>query len=211
MDEEDPDEEWTYPKRARDVLFNTDHYRTPKGIDLLVTCGAALLLPATYLQVWRGDPENTRSGLSIMLWICCTMSCAWIAGIWYLRSKPVRRSSRLTNMPKIHYGNIGSGNSVVKNAVERDELAKRDNVICFEMEAAGIMDDFPCLVIRGISDYADSYKRWDWQPYAAAVAAAYGKKLLLTISPIGVKEMKAMRQITQGQSNNVRGCVGNQY
>ncbi|RBR20099.1 uncharacterized protein FIESC28_05378 [Fusarium coffeatum] len=198
IDEEDPDEEWTYPKRARDVLFNTDYYQTTKSNDLLVACGAALLLPATYLQVWRGDTENTPWGLSILLWTCCTMSCAWIVGIWYLRSKPARRSSRPTNMPKIHYGNIGSGNSVVKNGVERDELAKRDNVICFEMEAAGIMDDFPCLVIRGISDYADSYKRWDWQPYASAVAAAYGKKLLLTISPIGVKEMKSMRQITEG-------------
>ena len=204
MDEEDPDEEWTYPKRARDVLFNTDYYQTTKGIDLLVACGAALSLPATYLQVRRGDPESTRPGLTVILWTCCTMSCAWIAGMWYIRSKPVRRSSLPRNAPKIHYGNIGSGNSVVKNAVERDELAKRDNVICFEMEAAGIMDDFPCLVIRGISDYADSYKRWDWQPYAAAVAAAYGKKLLLTISPIGVKEMKALRKITQGQLHNVQ-------
>ncbi|KAJ4135293.1 hypothetical protein NW768_004915 [Fusarium equiseti] len=197
-DEEDPEEEWTYPKRARDVLFNTDHYQTTKIIDLLVACGTALLLPATYLQVWRESSENQWRVLPFILWTCCTMSCVWIASIWYLRSKPVHRTPRPTNRPKIHYGNIGSGNSVVKNAVERDEVAKRDNVICFEMEAAGIMDDFPCLVIRGISDYADSYKRWDWQPYAAAVAAAYGKKLLLTISPIGVREMKAMRRITQG-------------
>ncbi|RFN46936.1 ankyrin repeat protein [Fusarium flagelliforme] len=180
-DEEDPEEEWTYPKRAKDVLFNTDHYQTTKSTDLLVACGAALLLPATYLQVWREDYENRRSGF-----------------LWYLRYKPVRRTPRSTNTPRIHYGNIGSGNSVVKNAVERDELAKRDNVVCFEMEAAGIMDDFPCLVIRGISDYADSYKRWDWQPYAAAVAAAYGKKLLLTISPIGVQGMKAIGQIKHG-------------
>jgi len=203
-DEEDLDEEWTYPTRARDVLFNTDHFQTSKSIDLLVACGAALLLPATYFQVWHGDPKTGKSKLSLILWTCCVMSCVWIASIWYLRSKPVARTPRSTNRPRIHYGNIGSGNSVVKNAVERDELAKRDNVICFEMEAAGIMDDFPCLVIRGISDYADSYKRWDWQPYAAAVAAAYSRKLLLTVSPIGVMEMKAMRKIKQGQLSNVQ-------
>jgi nucleoside phosphorylase len=33
--------------------------------------------------------------------------------------------------------------------------------VCIEMEAAGLMDWFPCLVIRGIYDYADLYKN-DW-------------------------------------------------
>jgi nucleoside phosphorylase len=50
------------------------------------------------------------------------------------------------------------------------------------MEAAGLMDDFPCLVIRGICDYADSHKNKRWQPYAAATAAAYAKELLNVIS-----------------------------
>ncbi len=43
----------------------------------------------------------------------------------------------------------------------------------FEMEAAGLMNEFPCLVIRGICDYADSHKNDDWQEYASTVAAAY--------------------------------------
>ncbi|KAL2818214.1 hypothetical protein BDW59DRAFT_152168 [Aspergillus cavernicola] len=51
------------------------------------------------------------------------------------------------------------------------------------MEAAGLMDDFPCLVIRGISDYADSHKNNHWQGYAAATAAAYAKELLSVIPP----------------------------
>ncbi|PKK43582.1 hypothetical protein CI102_11172 [Trichoderma harzianum] len=29
------------------------------------------------------------------------------------------------------------------------------NVLCVEMEAAGLMNNFPCIVIRGICDYAD--------------------------------------------------------
>ena len=45
----------------------------------------------------------------------------------------------------------------MKNATDRDALARLDNVICFEMEAVGLIDDFPCLVIRGIVDYADSH------------------------------------------------------
>lgn len=43
------------------------------------------------------------------------------------------------------------------------------------------MDTFPCLVIRGLCNYAGSHKNKIWQPYAAAVAAAYAKKLLLLI------------------------------
>lgn len=102
----------------------------------------------------------------------------------------VARDLRPSTNPKIHYGNIASGNSVMKDGLERDRLAGRDNVICFEMEAAGLIDDFPCLVIRGISDYADSHKNWKWQSYAAAVAAAYAKKLLLVVTPEAVKNLE---------------------
>jgi nucleoside phosphorylase len=60
----------------------------------------------------------------------------------------------------------------------RDQLSKElGGVLCFEMEAAGLMNVFPCVVIRGICDYADAHKHKQWQEYAAAVAAAYAKSL----------------------------------
>jgi nucleoside phosphorylase len=93
----------------------------------------------------------------------------------------VIRPSRSDTTPHIHYGLIGSANIVVKDAKMRDQLKDDMNVLCVEMEAAGMMNDFPCLVIRGICDYADSHKNKAWQPYAAATAAAYMKELLLTI------------------------------
>ncbi|KAF2135083.1 uncharacterized protein K452DRAFT_261096, partial [Aplosporella prunicola CBS 121167] len=82
--------------------------------------------------------------------------------------------------PKIHYGTIASGNTLVKDATARTKLVQHipDGCICYEMEAAGLMNNFPCLVIRGISDYADSHKNDRWQPYAAATAAAFAKELL---------------------------------
>jgi hypothetical protein len=52
------------------------------------------------------------------------------------------------------------------------------------MEAAGVMDEYPCVVVRGICDYADSYKNKGWQNYAAATAAAYAKGLLAMIPAI---------------------------
>ncbi|KAM3086332.1 hypothetical protein ACMFMG_000468 [Clarireedia jacksonii] len=105
----------------------------------------------------------------------------------------LQRSLRKSTYPKIHRGNIASGNTVMKNAMERDALAKAENVICFEMEAAGLMDSFPCLVIRGVSDYADTHKNGDWQPYAAAVAAAYAKLLLSVVPPAHVKKLEPIQ------------------
>jgi nucleoside phosphorylase len=90
----------------------------------------------------------------------------------------VKRASRDGNTPKIHYGGIASGNEVMKDGTTRDKIAKEEGVVCFEMEAAGLMDNFRCLVIRGICDYADTHKNKIWQPYAAATAAAFARELL---------------------------------
>ena len=57
--------------------------------------------------------------------------------------------------PVIRYGLIASGNQVIKDGGTRDRLGQELGMLCFEMEAAGLMDNYPCLVIRGICDYAD--------------------------------------------------------
>jgi nucleoside phosphorylase len=96
--------------------------------------------------------------------------------------------------PAVHYGLIASANQLMKDAVIRDRLAAEKNVLCFEMEAAGLMNQFPCLVIRGICDYSDSHKNKEWQGYAAMVAAAYAKDLLCRISP---NKVEAERNISE--------------
>jgi hypothetical protein len=40
------------------------------------------------------------------------------------------------------------------------------------------MDDFLCLVVKGICDYADHHKNTRWRSYAAGTAAAFSKELL---------------------------------
>ncbi|OCK75765.1 pfs domain-containing protein [Lepidopterella palustris CBS 459.81] len=97
------------------------------------------------------------------------------------RKMTIPRAPRHRKSPKIHYGTIGSADQVVKDAATRDALRNDLGLICVEMEAAGLMDVFPCLVVRGICDYADSHKNKRWQPYAAAVAAAYVKELMSVI------------------------------
>ncbi|OJJ98452.1 hypothetical protein ASPACDRAFT_44962 [Aspergillus aculeatus ATCC 16872] len=75
--------------------------------------------------------------------------------------------------PVIHCGVIASGDRVIKDARERDLISRSvEGAICFEKEAAGLMNDFRCIVIRGISDYADLHKNDVWRSYAAAAAAA---------------------------------------
>ncbi|KAK6352023.1 hypothetical protein TWF718_005172 [Orbilia javanica] len=83
--------------------------------------------------------------------------------------------------PYVHYGLIASGNQVMKHGITRDRLSREKGVLCFEMEAAGLMDDLPSLVIRGICDYSDSHKSKEWQPYAALAAAAFARELLLEL------------------------------
>ncbi|RHZ49492.1 uncharacterized protein CDV56_102722 [Aspergillus thermomutatus] len=95
----------------------------------------------------------------------------------------VPRAPRRRHGPVVHYGLIASGNQVIKDGRTRDKLAQELGILCFEMEAAGLMDNFPCLVVRGICDYADSHKNKQWQGHAAATAAAYTKELLSVIHP----------------------------
>jgi nucleoside phosphorylase len=114
------------------------------------------------------------------------------------RTKIVKRKTR--DM-RVHYGLIASGNQVVKDATIRDRLNKDlgGQVLCVEMEAAGLMDSFPCIVIRGICDYADSHKNKDWQEHAAAVAAAFAKELIGYVQPSDIEgERTAKDVLNQG-------------
>jgi nucleoside phosphorylase len=82
----------------------------------------------------------------------------------------------------LHYGTIVLGNQVIRDGAERDRVSvELGGVLCFEMEAAGLMNSFPYLVIRGICDYADSHKNKKWQSYAAGIAVACAKEVLSVI------------------------------
>ncbi|KAK8171428.1 hypothetical protein BKA80DRAFT_8320 [Phyllosticta citrichinensis] len=104
---------------------------------------------------------------------------------------------------------IASGDSVIKSAKARDSIAQELKVendvdcLCFEMEAAGL-DDFPCLVVRGISDYADSHKNDRWQRYAAMTAAAFVKELLQNIGAKEVETIETVREVVNGLDQYVR-------
>jgi nucleoside phosphorylase len=115
------------------------------------------------------------------------------------RSDIVSRHERTEghDKPAIHYGLIASANQLMKDALIRDRYASEKNVLCFEMEAGGLMNSFPCLVIRGICDYSDSHKSKEWQGYAAMAAAAYAKDILSVIPPSKVEEERKLRDVVE--------------
>ncbi|KKP06492.1 hypothetical protein THAR02_01450 [Trichoderma harzianum] len=107
--------------------------------------------------------------------------CAKSCGDDSLIVRPRRTEEQRS--PVIHYGMIASANQLMKNAIIRDNMSSKNDVLCFEMEAGGLMNQFPCLVIRGICDYSDSHKNKVWQGYAAMSAAAYAKDLINRLPP----------------------------
>ncbi|KAF7181985.1 hypothetical protein CNMCM7691_001373 [Aspergillus felis] len=124
------------------------------------------------------------------------------------RTQVVDRPARKSDNPKIHYGLIASGDRVMRSAMKRNKTGQEiGDILCFEMEAAGIMTEFPCIVIRGVSDYADSHKSDKWQHYAAAAAAGCAKELLSYLDPEGRQVLPILtpRQPLHGGFNVSRG------
>ncbi|PTB50659.1 hypothetical protein M431DRAFT_523369 [Trichoderma harzianum CBS 226.95] len=122
----------------------------------------------------------------------CAKSCGDDSLI--MRPRRTQENSSLV----IHYGMIASANQLMKNAIFRDKMSSEYHVLCFEMEAGGLMNTFPCLVIRGICDYSDSHTNKIWEGYAAMAAAAYAKDLINRLPPLE----SAVPQNTNNSSSN---------
>ncbi|KAH7231610.1 nucleoside phosphorylase domain-containing protein [Fusarium redolens] len=122
---------------------------------------------------------------------CCSMVCGDDLSHIVVRAE----RDEDDDYPAIHYGLIASANQLMKDALMRDKLSAEKGVFCFETEAAGLMNHFPCLVIRGICDYSDTHKNKEWQGYASMAAAAYTKDLLCRIPPNKVEAEKRICDI----------------
>ncbi|KAM0350576.1 hypothetical protein ACHAPU_003060 [Fusarium lateritium] len=118
-------------------------------------------------------------------------------------SEQVVRQKRTSTGPKVYYGIIASGNTLIRDAATRENIFKlaEEECLCVEMEAAGLVNDYPCIVIRGICDYADSHKNDRWQRYASATAAAFAVELLhhvpikrLHVAPPALELVKIVKQ-----------------
>lgn len=80
----------------------------------------------------------------------------------------------------IFIGRFGSGDTTLKSGIYRDQIAQLHGLLAFEMEGAGIWNELPCIIVKGISNYADGHWNADpnWQHFAAATAAATARALI---------------------------------
>lgn len=78
----------------------------------------------------------------------------------------------------VHFGLVASGDTVMKSAKQRDKVSRNEDIIAFETESAGVWDNLPCIVVKGVSVYSDGHKSKDWQFFAAASAAACVRAIL---------------------------------
>ncbi|KAJ5590153.1 Pfs NACHT and ankyrin domain protein [Penicillium hetheringtonii] len=164
----------------------------------------------------RGCRTSTEDYILSSLWQAVITMIVYLLGLWAI-SPVIEENKRLSEKAeartqgevRIHHGLIASGNKVIKDTQSRDSIDKAfgGHLLCVEMEAAGLMNDFPCIVIRGICDYAGSEKEKTWQEYAAAVAAAHAKELLGCVYPSIVDaedSAKAMMEKVNKQIDNVQ-------
>ncbi|KAL2811480.1 hypothetical protein BJX63DRAFT_433329 [Aspergillus granulosus] len=95
-----------------------------------------------------------------------------------------RRYTDHHHSSRVHIGAIASADTVMKSGEHRDNLVRLEGVIGFEMEGAGVLNNMPCIIIKGVCDYADSHKNKAWQAYAAATGAATAKAFLEYWGPV---------------------------
>ncbi|ENH63515.1 Ankyrin-2 [Fusarium oxysporum f. sp. cubense race 1] len=114
-----------------------------------------------------------------------------------LNNPPQALLTALTLLETQH--NLSGSDKLIKDAASRNKLNKDlgGNVLCIEMEAAGLMNQFPCLIIRGICDYADSHKNKDWQEYAAIIAAAFAKELLQYVQARELESERPLKDLLE--------------
>ncbi|KAF5243607.1 hypothetical protein FANTH_8187 [Fusarium anthophilum] len=149
---------YQYPGAVNDKLYSSDyHHKHKKSCSECTSHPTAMCIPARKAS-------------------CLDLECD--------PSRLVQRR-RVSNLPvgadyvpQLFMGRIGSANCVVKSGTDRDDFATRNGIIAFEMEGAGMWDTIPCIVVKGICDYADSHKKKDWQDYASATAASVAKAIV---------------------------------
>ncbi|UKZ79399.1 hypothetical protein TrVFT333_007152 [Trichoderma virens FT-333] len=117
--------------------------------------------------------------------------------------------NREAQAPSIFIGRFGSSDKVLNSGEDRDQIAKRYGVLAFEMEGAGAWDEVPCIIVKGVSDYADSHKNKSWQDFAAATAASVTKGIVERYTQTDKSSRTQIRQQLKGilEDKESRKCL----
>lgn len=150
--------QWQHP-RHEDILYQASYHHKHYSQDSVGNCCCF-------------DGSNPESICSEALEESCKeLGCD--------RKQVIRRRDGTEAIKvSLHIGKVASANTVMKSGEHRDNIIKAERVIGFEMEGAGVWDNIPCIIIKGVCDYADSHKCKKWQAYAAATGASAAKTFL---------------------------------
>ena len=188
-DQDDSKPDFRYPGRAEDHLFEANylHKHHENKLFVCLTCETS---PEAVCDEAIDTP-------------CSLLGC----NLDYVTSRApsiisMQQYSSDIDTIRVHFGPFVSGDTVLKSAKHREELCNRYSAIGFEMEAAGLINEAPYIIIKGVCDYADSHKDKKWQPYAAAGAAAVFKSILehfpqKKTTPTSLEQVALKRRINQ--------------
>lgn len=167
-----PDRAWEYPGAHRDVLYKPNYRHKHHETDCQTCNHCTPLDDAACQEALDSSCEKLKCSN--------TVSRVRVEKLQQMFEEP--RAPVQHPTPEIHIGVIGSGDLLMRSGVDRDRVVSRytreNKIIAFEMEGAGVWVNLPTVIIKGVSDYADSHKRDDWQSYSAATAAACAKEFL---------------------------------
>ena len=105
--------------------------------------------------------------------------CAECRERYRTKYRPRKKKLGTTSLLKVHRGLVLTGDTLIRSAKAKAKVMRRHpHALCVDMESAVLMEGWHPLIIRGISDYADSHYNWNWVRYASAAAAAVAKGVI---------------------------------
>ncbi len=155
LQDAEPDSPYRYPGAVRDRLFPADYLHEHRLAAPCPTCAKP-----------RGACEASRRQT------CDVLQCDNVRLVSRRRLEGRLDPDAAPPPLRVVFGRVGSGNTVLKSGEDRDKLAEEHDLDAFDMEAAGMWDELPCVVIKAVCDYTDSHKSKEWQDYAAGAAAS---------------------------------------
>lgn len=170
-----------YPGAMEDKLYKSTYRHVHHGTSTCTTCA-------------KCEEDDTSACDDALKASCAQLGCDETMLVRRGRldraMDGVHSGEEVKQKPIIHYGLVASGDTVMKSGKQRDKVAAEAKVIAFEMEGAGVWDNLPCIVIKGVCNYGDSHKNKVWQDYAAATAAACTKAFLREWTPMSQIQSK---------------------
>lgn len=112
---------------------------------------------------------------------CQETGCNGLPDSWLERPSPQQR-----RLIPVHFGIYGSEDLLMRSERNRRKLLKEEGILAVDMESRGIWHAAESriprdvVIIRGVSDYADSHKNDAWQSYAAMTAACTIKAFVVS-------------------------------